>query len=173
MDFSRVQGISEKKWLPTNQGICSADECRHPTTVTPSALFDKVLAILTDLGRITMPLSLQVALGWDEPLPTRVLIEQLNAVLNAEHMYDAVVEIVKEFGRRPWSDDDLASLERTVRDRQWIPTTGGILADLKSSVFKFSPMMINSGFYEIRTDLKAEVLLRRMGCTDQYVSSIH
>jgi hypothetical protein len=88
IDFSLVQGISEKKWLPTNKGLCSAGECRHPA-VTPSALFDKVLAVLTVLGRFTMPPSLQTALGWDKPLPIKLLIEQLNGVLNSEHNYDA------------------------------------------------------------------------------------
>jgi hypothetical protein len=165
MDFSLVQGISEKKWLPTKQGICSAEECRH-AAVTPSALFDKVLAVLTVFGRFTMPPSLQTALGWDKPLPTTLLIEQLRCVLNSERTYDAVVEIVKEFGRRQWSDEDLACLERTVRDHQWIPTTGDTLADIKSSIFKCFPTMINSGFYQIKTNLRAESLLRRMGCTD-------
>jgi hypothetical protein len=45
LDFSQVKGVSEKKWLPTNRGLCSADECRHGA-LTPLALFDKVLSIL-------------------------------------------------------------------------------------------------------------------------------
>jgi hypothetical protein len=171
MNFTQVQGISEKRWLPTNQGISNAEECRHPA-VTPLAHFDKVLAVLTVLGRFTMPPSLQTALGWDKPLPIKLLIEQLNEVLNSEHDCNSVVEIIKEFGRRQWSDDDFKCLEKTLRDRQWIPTTGDMLADIKSSVFKFSPTMINSGFYQIRPHLKAEGLLRRLGCTDQYVLSV-
>jgi hypothetical protein len=67
----------------------------------------------------------------------------------------------------------LTSLEKTVRDRRWIPTMGDMLADIKSSVFEFSPTMINSGFYQIRPTLMAEKLLRRMGCTDQYVFSTY
>jgi hypothetical protein len=167
-----VQGISEKKWLPTNRGICSAEECRHGA-VTPVALFDKVLAVLTVFGRFTMSFPLQIALGWDKPLPIKLLVEQLNSVLNSEHSYEPVVEIVKAFGRRQWSDEDLAFLEKTVRDRRWIPTTGGMLTDIKSSVFRLSPTMINSGFYQISPELKAEKLLRKLGCTDQYVFSTH
>ena len=170
IDFSLVQGIAEKKWLSTNKGICSAEMCRH-AAITAPALFDKVLAVL---GRnFAIPPSLQTALGWDKPLPIKLLIEQLNRVLHSELAYDVVVEIVREFGRRQWSDDDVASLEKIVRDRQWIPTTDGVLADVKSSVFKFSSMMLNSGFYQIRADLKAECLLQRMGCTEQYVSLMH
>lgn len=172
IDFSLVQGISEKKWLPTNKGLCSAGECRHPA-VTPPALFDKVLAVLTVLGRFAMSPPLQTALGWDRPLPIKLLIEQLHGVLNSEDNYDAVVEIFKEFGRRQWSAEDVGLLEKTVRDRQWIPTTGNMLADIKSSVFKFSPTMINSGFYQIRPISMSEKLLRRMGCTDQYVFSTY
>jgi hypothetical protein len=29
IDFSQVKGVLEKKWLPTNCGLCSTDECRH------------------------------------------------------------------------------------------------------------------------------------------------
>lgn len=165
LDFSLVQGISEKKWLPTNKGICSADECRY-AGVVPLALFDKVLAVLLVLEPFNMPLSLRTAIGWDKPLPIKLLIEQLISVLNATSSYDAVYEIVKEFGRRKWNDEDLDSLEKAIRDRQWIPTTDGILADIKSSVFK-PPTMINSGFCQIRADLKAESVLRRIGCTDR------
>jgi hypothetical protein len=101
MDFTQVQGISERKWLPTNQGLCSADECRH-AVLTPSALFDRVLATLEPF---TIPPLLQSALHWDEPLHTGLLIRQLDSLLDFELNYDAVVEVVKELGRRPWSDD--------------------------------------------------------------------
>lgn len=170
VDFSKVQGMSEKKWLPTNVGLRSAGECRH-AALTPLALFDKVLGILESF---TISPSLQAALRWDEPLRTDILIRQLDqCLIDSEHCYDSVVEVIKEFGRREWSDEDFHSLEEVVRGRQWIPTTGNVLADGMSSVFDFSPTMINSGFYQIRSDLKAENLLRRMGCTDQYVFLIH
>jgi hypothetical protein len=162
LDFSQVKGVSEKKWLPTNRGLCSADECRHGA-LTPLALFDKVLGILEP---VTIPPSLKSALHWDEPPRIDVLIRQLDFLLGSEHGYDSVVEVVEEFGRRQWTDEDLASLECTVRDRQWIPTTRDILTDAKSAVFKLSPTMINSGFHQIRTDLKAETLLQQMGCSD-------
>ena len=168
MDVTQVQGISEKRWLPTNRGLCSARECRH-AAYTPPALFDKVLAILEPFD---VPASLQSVFRWNEPLDVDLLTKQLDSLLDSEHNYDAVVEVVKEFGRRQWSDEDVDSLKRTVGDRQWIPTTlCDVIADVKCSVFKFSPLMIDSGFYQIKTDLKAENILRRMGCSDQYVIS--
>ena len=165
MDFSQVQGIAEKKWLPTNRGLCSADECRH-AAFSPPDLFDEVLATLEPFS---IPPSLKTALHWDIPLPLDVLIKQLDSILDSEHKYDATIEILKEFGRREWDEKDLGSLKETIRDRQWIPTTYDRLADVRSSVFNLPPTMVNSGFYQIRTDLRAEDLLRRMGCDDQYV----
>ena len=41
----------------------------------------------------------------------------------------------------------------------------------RCQVFKFSPLIIDSGFNQIKTDLKAENILWRMGCSDQYVIS--
>jgi len=163
VDFTQVQGISEKKWLPTKIGLCSADECQHPS-LTPSALFDKVLGILEPFP---VPPYLQTALHWDKPLCIGILIRQLDqSLLDSERCYDNVVEVIKEFGQREWNDKDFDSLG-VVRGCQWIPTTSNVLTDDKSSVFNFSPTMTNSGFHQIRNDLKAENILRWMGCNDQ------
>jgi len=168
MDFSKIQGIAERKWLPTNRGLCSASECRHRNLVS-SALFDRVLATLESS---TIPPSLQTALGWDGPPPLNLIVEQLNLVLTSGTNYDDVVEIVKEFGLRQWDDVELAELEKATRNRPWIPTTNGTLADIRSAVLEFSPTMVNSGFHQVRMDLKADELLRKMGCADRLVSSL-
>jgi len=120
----------------------------------------------------TIPPSLQTALGWDGPPPLNLIVEQLNLVLTSGTNYDDVVEIVKEFGLRQWDDVELAELEKATRNRPWIPTTNGTLADIRSAVLEFSPTMVNSGFHQVRMDLKADELLRKMGCADRLVSSL-
>ncbi len=162
MDLSQVQIDLEAKWLPTDRGLCGAKECRHGV-LSSSALFDKVLAVLEPYR---IPQSLQIALDWDKPIPFEVLVKQLDLVLASEKDYDTVVEIIKEFGQRQCTDEELASLEEVIRDRSWVPTTDYTLADTKSAVFKFSPTMLNSGFSQVKLDLKSERFLRRMGCAD-------
>ena len=162
MDFSRVQIDLEAKWLPTDRGLCGAKECRH--VQSSSALFDKVLAVLDPPYRISQ--SFQIALDWDKPIPFEVLVKQLDLVLASEKDYDTVVEIIKEFGQRQCTDEEVASLEEIIRDRSWVPTTDRTLADTKSAVFKFSPTMLDSGFSQVKLDLKSEGFLRRMGCAD-------
>ena len=169
MDFSKIDGIAEQKWLPTNRGLCSASECRYGKLVS-SALFDRVLATLENY---TIPPSLQTALGWDGPLPLDLIIEQLDLVLTPGSNCDDVVKILKEFGRQQWNAVEIAELERLTRDRLWIPTTNGTLTDIRSAVLEFSPTMLNSGFHQVRMDLKVDELLRKMGCTDRLVASLY
>jgi hypothetical protein len=113
-----------------------------------------------------IPQSLQIALDWDKPIPFEVLAKQLDLVLASEKDYDTVVEIIKEFGQRQCTDKELVSLKEVIRDRSWVPTTDHTLADTKSAVFKFSPTMLDSGFSQVKLDLKSEGFLRRMGCAD-------
>jgi len=78
MDFSQLQGISDKKWLPTNRGLC------WHAALTPLALFNQVLAILESFIILH---SLQTILRWDEPLPVGLLIRQLDCLLNFGRSY--------------------------------------------------------------------------------------
>lgn len=163
MDFTRIQIDLQVKWLPTNHGLCAAHECRHAALSSP-ALFDKVLAVLESFS---VPHSLQVALGWDKVIPFKVLLEQLDSVLASEKNYDTVVEIIKELGQRQCTDQEIALLEKVTRGRSWVPTTDRTLVDTKTGVFKYSPTMLNSGFSQVKLDLKSEIFLRRMGCSDK------
>ena len=164
LDYSQLNIPPTQRWLPTNQGLRGAGECREATL--PLHLFDKVLAVLTPCS---IPSGLRKALGWDQPLTADVLMEQLGWVLEApssdDEKFSVVLDIVKELASRNVSDLEFVTLQKITLDKKWVPTNNRNLAEATSVVF--SPPVAESGFHQSYPfDQKVKGLLRRIGCTD-------
>lgn len=164
LDYSQLNISPTQRWLPTNQGLRSAGECREATP--PLHLFDKVLAVLTPCN---IPAGLRKALGWDQPLAADVLMKQLGRVLEGpssdDERFSIVLDIIKELASRNVSDLELVTLQQITLSKKWVPTNNRNLAEATSVVF--SPPVAESGFHQSYPfDQKVKELLRRIGCTD-------
>ncbi|KAF8970966.1 hypothetical protein BDZ97DRAFT_1914417 [Flammula alnicola] len=163
LEYSQLTMSPEQRWLPTTEGLRGPGECRDGTRFSPH-LFDRVLAVLEPFN---IPYSLRQALGWDRPLSTEVLIQQLDRVLqSSEDVFSVVLDIMKELGSRSCGDVELSSLRSVTHDRKWVPTTDRQLSHSMNAIF--SQPMTESGFYQIYPiDQRTQDFLRRMGCTDR------
>ncbi|KJA15458.1 hypothetical protein HYPSUDRAFT_172585 [Hypholoma sublateritium FD-334 SS-4] len=163
LDYTKLIISPEQRWLPTSQGLRGSAECRD-TAQLSRHLFDEVLAILESFD---LPRSLRQALGWDQPLPTHVLFQQLAKVLgNDGDIFSVVCDIIKQIGRRVLNDDELERLKDITQNRKWVPTSDGQLSDSSSAIF--SKPVPDSGFFQIfHADGQTMALLRKLGCSDK------
>lgn len=164
LDYSQLNISPTQRWLPTNQGLRGAGECREATL--PLHLFDKVLAVLTPCN---IPAGLTKALGWEQPLAADILMKQLGRVLDGpssdDEMFSNVLDIIKELASRDVGDLELVFLQEITLGKKWVPTNNRNLAEATSVVF--SPPVAESGFYQSYPfDQKVKELLLRIGLTD-------
>ena len=164
LDYSQLNISPTQRWLPTNQGLRGAGECREATL--PLHLFDKVLAVLTPCN---IPSGLTKVLGWDQPLAADVLMKQLGRVLEGpssdDERFSIVLDIIKELASRNVNDIELVTLQEITLGKKWVPTNNRNLAEATSVVF--SSPVAESGFLQSYPfDQKVKELLRRIGCTD-------
>ncbi|KAF8888407.1 hypothetical protein CPB84DRAFT_1786293, partial [Gymnopilus junonius] len=142
LDCSTLKIAPDQRCLPTDQGLRGPAECRDPTRTSPH-LFDRVLAVLEPFN----------VLGWNQTLPTTVLIKQLDAILDTQDIFQTVLDIVRHLSNRhDCSDDDF-------ENRKWVPTTDQRLAETRNAVFQ-APVM-ESGFHQMKD------FLRLLGCSDK------
>jgi sacsin len=94
--------------------------------------------------------------------------------LEREEAYRKVEIVVKELVWRlaDLSDDELHELRAVVRNRQWVPVSGGRLTDTLHAVFiNASPSI---GFYEIPfVQANQREFLLRMGCSERFGSYLY
>ncbi len=160
LDYTKLVISPEQRWLPTSQGLRGSAECRD-TAQLSRHLFDEVLAILESFE---LPISLRKTLGWDQPLSTYVLFQQLTKVLEmGGNAFSVVCDIIKQIGLRALGDGELEELKSITQDKKWVPTSDGQLSDSVSAIFgKPGP---DSGFFQIfHTDGQTMALLRKLGC---------
>ncbi|KAF5313831.1 hypothetical protein D9619_013016 [Psilocybe cf. subviscida] len=152
----------EAAWLPTNQGLRGVKECRDRSQ--PPELFNRVVAVIEE--NVTVPPSLVKAFKWDQPVPTDVLIQQLElAVQDAGDQLECVLIVLNELGRRELTDSNIESLVAETSNRHWVPTVDRRLSRTADAVFL--PPMSGSGFTQIYpVDGRTKVLLQRLGCSD-------
>jgi sacsin len=161
------------QWLPAQGNLLSPERCRDGDS-HQKELFDEVLPLLDPDLKISP--SLRMALCWDQPLPVRVLAEQLSKAVNLEReeAYRKVETVVKELVRRldDLSDDELHQLRGFMRNRCWVPVSGGKLTDTLHAVFiNASPSV---GFYEIPfVQANQREFLLRMGCSERFGSYLY
>jgi hypothetical protein len=161
----------QARWLPTDQGLLKPSECR-PCSVSEDelSLFDEVLHVLAD--GVTVSASLQVALGWDRPIPFDILLKQLDRVLT-KNMTRKVTPIIRELSKRGLSVNDLNALREVTSNRGWIPQSGHPVVLISTADAVISHPIKKAGFYQISAALldrrEVENFLRIMGCSDKYV----
>ncbi|KAF6756631.1 hypothetical protein DFP72DRAFT_810196 [Ephemerocybe angulata] len=161
-------------WLPTqNEELSDAHGCRpskRQTSKDDEYLFDYVLEMLhSDVREV--PPSLAKVLGWDDPIPTGVLITQLSHVLEVKEgdTIRRVTAILLEMGLREFSSDEQRSLEAVLKGKEWVPVSAGpeeklvhpwqaVLASPFSGIFRVSRSLLRGeGMVEF---------LERSGCEE-------
>ncbi|KAJ7578449.1 hypothetical protein C8J56DRAFT_967961 [Mycena floridula] len=165
-DCSTLEFPFEAKWLPTNHGMSSHEECLDRGSHRPE-FFDEVLPLLDD---IQVSPSLRASFGWDKPLPFSTLTRQLELVIaKGDEAYKKLRALIKELAQRYLSGEDIRAIMVITRDKKWIPISSGRLAKTSHAVFTL-PVAL-SGFYEIPHTLterhEVREFLSQMGCSDR------
>lgn len=168
-DCSQVDFPPDAKWLPTNRGMLSHEECLDRGSHRPE-LFDEVLPLLDD---IQVSPSLRHALGWDKPISTSILSQQLRLVIGSSKVNSSSPKklraIIKELSQRSLSDDDVQALITITSKDAWIPINSNLLAKTSQAVFKLAFPLV--GFFELPQSLAERdgirKFLMRLGCSDR------
>lgn len=163
LDYIKLVISPEQRWLPTAQGLRGLAECRD-TAHLSRHLFDEVLAIFEGFE---LPISLRKAFGWDQPLSTHVLLQQLAKVLEKDiDIFSVVCDIIKQIGHRVCSNSELETLRTITQNKKWVPTSDGQLSDTASAIF--NKPVPDSGFFQIfHADGQTMALLRKLGCLNK------
>jgi len=161
LNYSSLVITPQQRWLPTNWGLRSSEECRDPNKVAP-ALFNHVLA---ELRPFNLPASLINILGWDQPLATDILVNQLDRALDSvEHTFSDILQLVQMLSSR--QDCDFERLRQITSTRKWVPTTDQQLSETQNAIFA-SPIA-DTGFHQaLCLNSGMRTFLQLMGCTDR------
>ncbi|RXW22303.1 hypothetical protein EST38_g3550 [Candolleomyces aberdarensis] len=141
------------RWLPTQkETLAAAAECRpgKGTTSEELHLFDKVLELVHSRAMVSP--SLRTVLGWDDPIPVDVLLEQFREVLDNPEadVYHRVKNLIKELSsRRDLTTEQWSSLHQLLENREWVPTSEHTLVESWQAVFSSS----FQGVYMVAPDL--------------------
>ena len=163
------------KWFPCNGlSLVAPDHCRdsHPGPHTHPYYYNFCLNILD--GVVVSEPGFRSALGWSDPIPSNILIEQLRKTLNtSDRKHDRLVELLNYLGRLH-SDDaltcEIEHLKQIVDGQLWIPVMRSIgshnLATSKHAVLSESGL--RPPFRQVDPQLKYPRFLLEMGCTRRY-----
>lgn len=163
----RVDDVQNMAWLPLVNTLVTSHECHHKKAHARDLYDEK----LKDVYVQDISSSLVTALGWDKPLPMRIVFGQLGSVLSRGGDYEKLQSLIRELGHRipEFSASDLKTLRTLTKDRPWIPISRNCLATTSQAVLTFSPHLPH-GFYAVPSVLQEEhpirQLLELMGCTD-------
>ena len=165
-------------WFPSNDlTLVSPDRCRdsyrgphaHPY------YYDLCLRVL-DRVVVSSP-GFRSALGWSDPIPSYILVEQLRHTLKPklQRQGDRLIELLNYLGQRH-SEGLLTSevaddLKQVVDGQLWIPVTPHSLGshDLARSKYAvLSESGLRPPFRRVDPQLKHHRFLLQMGCTQRY-----
>ncbi|TFK17299.1 hypothetical protein FA15DRAFT_661546 [Coprinopsis marcescibilis] len=156
------------KWIPTRDNkLVSANECRpDPINDERLSLFDRVLKIVHSKAVMSGPL--KKVLGWDQPIATSVLIEQLRLVVDNKESCQRVIDILKHLGSRILTGGEVDKLKNGLDGKRWVPTSHDCLVEPSFAVLQHS--FPEAGIYEIEYTLRQRSgvvdLLKTLGCSD-------
>ncbi|EAU81693.2 hypothetical protein CC1G_02709 [Coprinopsis cinerea okayama7 len=171
-DYSTLGDTNDARqnWLPTVcNKLVSPSECRPaPGQSDELALFDRVLKRLHPKAAIST--SFARAAGWDKPVPTPVILQQIGLVLKeTPDPHYRVMVILKELGRRSLRQSEIEQLKRTLEGTRWVPTMGYRLVQPNCAVFQQA--IPEAEIEEVHPILTREQgpysLLKQLGCTDR------
>ncbi|KAG7442184.1 uncharacterized protein BT62DRAFT_922808 [Guyanagaster necrorhizus] len=121
----------DAKWLLTNRGMLSHEECLDHSLHHPE-LFDKL------------------ALDWDKPLSFAILTQQFSLIISAHGMNDAYKKlrvIIKELSQRMLSEKDLMTLKGITDNHAWIPINSHYITTTSHAVFFL--LLPLAGFHKV------------------------
>ena len=173
------RGSMELKWFPCNGlSLVSPDRCRdsHPGPHGHRYYYDFCLEILD--GVVVSEHGFRSALGWSDPIPSDILIEQLQKTLmTVDRKHDRLVELLNYIGRlrsdRAITSEVSERIKRIVDGQLWIPVMRSQvgfhnLATSKHAVL--SESALRPPFRQVDPQLKYPRFLLEMGCTLRYCS---
>jgi hypothetical protein len=163
------------KWFPCNGlSLVDPDHCRdsHPGPHAHPYYYNFCLNILD--GIVVSELGFRSALGWSDPIPSPVLIEQLRKTLNtSDRKRDRLVELLNYLGRLRSEGRltrEVEHLKQIVEGQLWIPVMRSIgshnMATSKHAVLLESGL--RPPFRQVDPQLRYPHFLLEMGCTQRY-----
>ncbi|KAJ6510488.1 hypothetical protein C8R45DRAFT_1088650 [Mycena sanguinolenta] len=171
LDCTSLEIPLEAKWLPTATGLVGRGECLD--AASQPELFDEVVPVL--VRDIKLSQSLRAALGWDQPIPTSILLGQLRAIIRSGHASTLKLDcLIKEFSARTLGEADHIELSSITTGKPWIPIASNRLASTNYAVFASTFGL--AGFYQIPFSLADQPHVRsfllRMGCTERPLPAV-
>ncbi|KAF7986757.1 hypothetical protein HWV62_20340 [Athelia sp. TMB] len=175
-DVRDVHSIRGTRWLPASgigrlgtEALYTSEQCHH-SGAHSAALFDEVLPTL-EVKDITS--SMRRALGWQYPLPTEVIINQFDCILNQDSPpFRKLHTIVSELGQRvgKLAKAELETLTILTSRRPWIPISKGCIVVTGRAVLS-SRINLPPGFHKVPGSLSDDSDIRRflllLGCTEK------
>ncbi|KAL0062525.1 hypothetical protein AAF712_010564 [Marasmius tenuissimus] len=164
-DCSGIKVVSQRRWLPTENGLRSHEECLDPGMYSLGrALFDEVLDVVP-----SVPVRLRSRLGWTSTVPLPILFDQFKRVVDKQDAAKLSV-VVKELSSRQLSAQNFESLKSIVGDRPWISGDKLKLVPTSRAVFSTESVTGQSipGFHELKfsLDQHRRQFYLSMGCCE-------
>ncbi|KIM49917.1 hypothetical protein M413DRAFT_439046 [Hebeloma cylindrosporum] len=161
-------------WFPSNDlSLIAPNRCRdrHRGDHAHPYYYDLCLRVL-DVTRVTSP-GFRSALGWSEPIPPHILVEQLRETLtrNLPEKASRLIELLNYLGQR-YSDvtSEVADdLRQVIDDQRWIPVVARSIESHALAASKHA-VLSESGlgppFRQVDPRLEHRFLIE-MGCTQR------
>lgn len=163
------------EWFPYNGlSLVAPDRCRdsHQGPHAHPYYYDLCLKMLN--GFVVSAPGFRSALGWSDPIPSHILVEQLRQTLKLGKR-DRLIEMLNYLGQRH-SEGELTSkatgdLKQVVDGQLWIPVISRFLVSHNLVMSKHA-ILSESGlgppFRQVDPQLKHPCFLLEMGCTQRY-----
>jgi hypothetical protein len=167
--FREIAEVANKEWIACEGDKLhrASDCCDDGVSYRARALFDRVLGVAC--ARITC-LPLRSVLGWNSPLPFRILKCQLQKVLEGDvTMQDmnSLHALLKELGGRAATDlneANIIALRSAVGERPWIPV-GNRLVKTAHAVLQKTVAEPFLSIASLGSDVQKFLVL--MGCSER------
>ncbi|KAL0565846.1 hypothetical protein V5O48_016173, partial [Marasmius crinis-equi] len=129
-DCSGVSVLSDKRWLPAENGLRSHKECLDPGLYrSRRELFDEVLDVVH-----LVPGCLHAHLGWAPSIPLPILFAQFQSLVRKQDPTKLKI-VISELSSRELSPENFQELRDVIGDNPWIPTDKLQLVPTERAVF--------------------------------------
>ena len=163
------------EWFPYNGlSLVAPDRCRdsHQGPHAHPYYYDLCLKMLN--GFVVSVPDFRSALGWSDPIPSHILVEQLRQTLKLGKR-DRLIELLNYLGQRH-SEGELTStatrdLKQVVDGQLWIPVVARFLISHNLVMSKHADLSesgLGPPFRQVDPQLKYPRFLLEMGCTQRY-----
>ncbi|KAH9939666.1 uncharacterized protein BXZ73DRAFT_43603 [Epithele typhae] len=169
-DCTDVKYDHQAAWIPTSQGLKRPSESRDTSKAT---LYNSVLHIL-DLHLHSE--SLRTLLGWNQPVPLEVIMQQFRHIVSTTTEERYYFDLVCEFGRRYMglSSVQLDALRQEAQDKAWVLIEGGKMV-VPPAHAHFDDIVRLPGFARVSMEIVnrdgVRQFLQTMGCSNRPTNS--